>query len=639
MNLPFEWCKEIKIFENYPSNVEFFSELIKIDEGYIVRRKIRNATAERIVLQELCVTLSDISFCGDTSKDYFYCNENNRIYGTMTLPIDYDRKNPESLENKRFNVKIDTKWADPGVVGNRICASPYQPFPAILISNYQSRKGLLVGSLSQDVFYHNYEVGHDDKGIFVRIYSSFKGIGSRLLETGEELYDELCILETDRADDVNHIFDDYVSLLRTVLKDNCGAGTANRHTMLWDSWNDGIYRNVSQGMLTEEARAVKSLFPNVEWFQLDDGYSAVCDENPDIAAHGLGVAYEGAEGVDGKKFPEGLKGYADKIKEIGLKPSIWIGGLCPVQSKIYRERPEWFLDYTYRIDFSQPLDVSKSEVRDYMSFALDELIKKNGFEGVKMDFWSYAFEDGRDLLSNKDRSGYEYRTWWQNRLRSAIPSYGYLQTGCDVCTGNPFLGKYFNNYRFGLDVGSGKWDNIKTTMFWGMAVLTTHTGDLFIPNSDSIGLLPGLDDTDFMFVVNYQIITRTLVEISGRFSRSDVDKKRLEVIQRATRYLNNGEKVYFPRFDYRKPGRNTPEIAYIDSLFDEPNGGEGKTVALFNDGEEEKEIFFTAEDIGVCGETTFTDVWSGEEITTENFICKLPAHGSKLMYVKYRKER
>lgn len=639
MNLPFKSMNEIEIFEGNSLGADISSDFIKTDQGYIVKRTVRNATAKQITLGELCTTLQGISFGGEASEDYFYCNENNRIYGTMTLPVDFDRKNPSSPENERFGVDTDTRWADPDTVGGRVCASPYQPFPAVLLSNYQSTVGLLIGSLSQETFYHNYEVGHDRNGLFVRIYFSFKGIAKRTLQPNEELTDCFCILETERADDINLLFAEYTRLLRTVLQDNCGAGTANRHTLLWDSWNDGIYRGVSEEMLIQEAKAVKSLFPSVEWFQLDDGYSAFCDENPDLSAHGLGVAYEGAEGVDSRKFPHGLKGYTDKIKEIGLKPSIWVGGLCPVQSKIYREHPEWFIDYTYRIDFSQPLDVSKREAREYMSYAVDELVTKSGFEGVKIDFWSYAFEDSKDLLCNKDKSGYEYRTWWQQTLRSAIPPHGYLQTGCDVCAGNPFLGKYFNNYRFGLDVGAGKWNNIKTTVFWGMAALTTHTGDLFIPNSDSIGLLPALDDTDFAFVVNYQIVTRTLVEISGRFSRPDIDKKRLEMIKRATMYLNNGENVFFPKFDYRRAGMNLPEIAYIDSAFDNPNEKKVKTVALFNADEEEKEIFFTTEDIGVAGEAVFTDVWSGEEATTEKFVCKLPAHGSKLMYVKYQEER
>lgn len=622
--------------EIFPPCVEVKNEITKTDNGYIVKRRIRNASDKSVSVGELSLLLSGISFGGSPSDDYFYCNENNRVYGVMTIPVDYDREDLHSPLNARFDTVTDDRWADSSVTGKRICASPYQPFPAILLSNYKSRFGLIVGSLSQDVFYHCFETGHSDEGLFLTIVSSFKGVSRRELSVGEELYDEFCILETDRADDINVLFNDYAALLRERLSGNCGAAQTNRHTLIWDSWNDGIYRNVSQDMLVGEAKAVKKLFPNAEWFQLDDGYSAFCDENPDLSAHGLGVAYEGADGVDRKKFPEGLKGYTDKIKETGLKPSLWIGGLCPVQSKICKERPEWFVDYSYRIDFSRPLDVSKEEVREYINYAFDELVEKSGFEGVKLDFWSYAFEDGHDLLHNKQKSGYEHREWLHKTLRSKIPTYGYLQTGCDVCEGNPFIGKYFNNYRFGLDVGAGNWNNIKTTMFWGMACLTTHTGDLFIPNSDSIGLLPGLNDTDFMFVVNYQIITRTLVEISGRFTKKDLNKDRLAVIRRATQYLNNGEDVYFPRYDYRKTGMNIPEIIYTNSAFDgrAPKDGEIiKTVGLFNAEEREKAVAFTLKDIGIEGHAQFTDVWSGESSTGDGCCCVLSPHKSKLLIV------
>lgn len=628
--------------EEIPACVEITNDFIKTDKGYIVARRVRNATDKSVSLNGLCVTLNGISFGGNISDDYFYCNENNRIYGTMTIPVDYDRENLQGESNAKFSTLIDTHWADPLVTGKRICDSPYQPFPAIVVSNYASNKGLIVGSLSQDVFYHSFETGHSGDKLFLKIYSSFKGVDCRILSAGEELFDEFCILETDCADDVNRLFDDYSALLRTRLSGNSGAEPANRHTLIWDSWNDGIYRNVSQDMLIGEAKAVKALFPNVEWFQLDDGYSAFCDKNPDLSAHGLGVAYEEEEGVDKHKFPDGLKGYTDKIKAIGLKPSIWIGGLCPVQSKICEEHPEWFIDYTYRIDFSRPLDVSREEVREYILYAFDELVVKSGFEGVKLDFWSYAFEDSHNLLHSFEKSGYEYREWLHKTLRKKIPVYGYLQTGCDVCAGNPFIGKYFNNYRFGLDVGAGNWNNIKTTMFWGMACLTTHTGDLFIPNSDAIGLLPGLNDTDFMFVVNYQIVTRTLVEISGRFSKKDIDKNRLKIIKRATQYLNNGENVYFPRYDYRRQGVVTPDIIYINSAFDgklTADGNSVKTVGLFNAEECERTICFTLKEIGVESIAEFCDVWNGDRITGDSYSCVLPPHGSKLLKVTYANKK
>ncbi len=231
--------------------------------------------------------------------------------------------------------------------------------PAILISNYKTNKGIVCGSLSQDVFCHSFSVGHKDGNAYLEIYSSFKDIAYREVQVGEELVDIFYIGETEYAHDINKIFENYTFVLRQFLKNNQGATDTNRHTLVWDSWNDGIYRDVSEEMLVRQAGAVKALFPTVEWFQLDDGYSSYCHENVDLDAHGLGVAYEGEEGIDRKKFPNGLKGYTDKIKEIGLKPAIWIGGFCLVKTKIYQEKPEWFIDYTYRVDWTQPLDVSQ----------------------------------------------------------------------------------------------------------------------------------------------------------------------------------------------------------------------------------------------------------------------------------------
>ena len=163
----------------------------------------------------------------------------------------------------------------------------------------------------------------------------------------------------------------------------------------------------------------------------------------------MGVVYEGETGIDRKKFPSGLKSYVNKIKDIGLKPAIWIGGFCPKNSKIYKEKKDWFIDYNYRVEWTAPLDVSLPEVRKYMLLALDKFFVEYGFEGVKHDFWSYAFEDSHDLLTYKEKSGYEYRSWWLSEIRKRLPSFGYMESGCDIGLGNPFLGEFFDNYRYG----------------------------------------------------------------------------------------------------------------------------------------------------------------------------------------------
>lgn len=123
--------------------------LKKVENGYIARRTFANLSAEDIALKELEVKVSGIDFGKDAGDDYFYNNENVRIYGTFTIPLDYDRITCAETER----VKPDTKWADPEATGKRIGASPYQPFPAVLIGNYGSKYGLVHGSLSQDVFF------------------------------------------------------------------------------------------------------------------------------------------------------------------------------------------------------------------------------------------------------------------------------------------------------------------------------------------------------------------------------------------------------------------------------------------------------------------------------------------------------
>lgn len=620
-------------FNNINKNFSDVISVEKTDRYYKVKRKIKNVSCGMANLYELKTEIV-FDFSKDSASDYYYSCENMRLFSTYTLPVDFDRTLKNIENNAEFNINIDTKYADYYAINERILSAPYLQFPAVLVSNYQTEAGIVFGSLSQKVFYHNYEITHKNNKISVCLFSSFKGIEYREVLPGEELIDYFYVGYTETAGDINEIFDAYTQELRKEILDCEGSKTTNRHTLIWDSWNDGIYRDVNESMLLDEAKAYKKYFKNAEWFQLDDGYSAYCEKNVDLDSHGIGVVYEGEGGIDHNKFPGGLKDYTDKIKDLGLKPAVWIGGLCPHKTEIYLKHPEWFIDFSYRIDSSSPLDVSFDESREYMQTAIKTFISDYGFEGVKHDFWSYAFEEKNNILSHNVKSGYEYRTWWLSFLRGVLGENGYIGVACDLSQGNPFLGKYINNYRFGLDICSGMWDRVLTTMSWAVSVLSTHSGDLCIPNSDSIGLLPGLNDTDFMFVVNFQIITRSLVEISGRFSLVDENNPRLKVLQRATQFLNNGENVYFAKYDYRKKSTSVPEIIYIKSAFD-CDSEDYITVALFNAGEKDKEIFFNCEDIGLSDNEHDTElVWQNEKQVLKEFKLKLFPHQSLLLKIK-----
>lgn len=612
---------------------------ISYKDGEIIgKRKFENISGKTLELCELGIEISGVTYGKDTKDDYFYHTENPRIYQVMTFPVDYIRS--ESAGNSdEFGFDVDLSCADPGVVSERIGASPYQPFPAILISNYQTCYGLVHGTLNQDVFYHNYLVRHESNAVTVDILSSFKAIDVLQIAPNRVLMDEWYLGYTDCADNIERIFEKYTKVLRKKLPVSYGRSDLNRHSLVWGSWNDGIWRNVSEEMLLREAKFLKEKFPTVRWIQLDDGYAVFdADFDPNEGAHGLGVPYEGEDGVDYKKFPNGLQHYTDKVRELGLVPAVWIGGFCPVDRKLYQEHPQWFIDYTYRVENTQPLDVSQPEVRDYIEFAFKKMCQSYGFESVKLDFWSYAFEDSHNLYKYKEHSGYEYRRWILSTLRNCLPHDAYLQSGCDIAMGNPFLGEFFTNYRYGDDIGEGIWKCVKWTFLLGTACFANHIGDLFVPNSDSIGIFPGLNRNEAMFCINYCIATHSMVELGGKLSQvTDPDDIRL--LKKAVCNPNNGQDVYFIGYDYRSQTDKVPEVMYFKtphfSRVENSDVLPVRTMAVFNLDEHEKEYTIYLRDMGLTdGAYVLTDVWSSKQWEcTDEYTVTVEPHASRLLAV------
>ena len=602
------------------------------DREVTCKRVFENLSEETLKLCELGVDFDDITFGLASREDYFYHNENSRIYEVMTFPIDYDRTAAEAKDST-FDFQAGNRWADPGVITERIGASPYQPFPAILMSNYKTNLGLVHGTLSQDVFFHNYLVSHKDDLIGLTAFSSFKATAYREVNSGEVLVDEWYLGRTEHAEDIERIFDNYTAVLRRKLPASYGSSDINRTTMVWGSWNDGIFRNVSEELILKEAQFLRDNFPTVRWIQLDDGYATY-----NKSAHGLGVPYEGEDGIDHEKFPNGLRGLTDKLRAIGMRPAIWIGGFCPTQTKIFQEHPEWFIDYSYRVTHTEPLDVSQPIVRKYIEEAMHTLCREYGFDAVKHDFWSYAFEDSHDLYKNHDRSGYENRRWWLSTIRNNLPRDGYLQTGCDIVMGNPFLGEFFTNYRYGIDIGGGNWDYVRTSFQWGAACYATHTGDLFPPNSDAIGIFPGLNRDEAMFCINYCLVSHSMIEIAGKLSQV-TDNNQLRILRKAACNPNNGQDVCFAQFDYRDHTQRSPEILYFKTPhFSRIEGHPAfplRTVGVFNLSDEEKTYTVRFAELGLENSAyRLTDVWSGEAWNNDDsFTVTLAPHASRLLAV------
>lgn len=226
----------------------------------ICRRSFENLSQETVSIKELGLNITGITFGKAPRDDYFYHNENPRIYETMTFPIDYDRT-AENAKDPAFDIELTTRWADPGVIRDRIGACPYQPFPAILISNYQTKKGLVHGTLSQKVFFHNYLAKHEGDTVTLTVLSSFKATYRLDMAPGRVLTDEWYLGATDEAHDIEKIFAKYTKILRTKLPANYGSSNINRDNLVWGTWNGGIFREVNEELILKEARYLKENFP------------------------------------------------------------------------------------------------------------------------------------------------------------------------------------------------------------------------------------------------------------------------------------------------------------------------------------------------------------------------------------------
>ena len=604
------------------------------------RRLIKNVSSEKIALTEAGFSILGIKAGDDPEQDFYYHAENSRVYATMTLPIDFDRLAPGGKDPKYPDLNSYLSFVEVPVCTKRVGATPYQPFPAILIGNHKSTHGLVHGTLEQRVFYHCYDLAHENGTVNMDVVSGFKGIDALEVVPGRTLVDRWYLGTTDHADDIEKIFERYTEVLRTVLPPMYGATDANRHYGVWESWNDGNERNINEAMLLAEAEFVSKEFPTVKYIQLDDGYW-----HRDDGAHGLGTAYEKDGGIDRKKFPEGLRAYSDKVRRFGMVPAIWTGYNFTYGSQIAEEHPEWRAPYAWRYEVDYPglkcgvvADPSIPEVREYLAYAINTFCSDYNFNGIKLDFWSYVFDTSYPMMKYREHSGYEWRRWLLTEFRKNLPTDGYFQPGCDLVQANPFLGEFFTNYRYGLDISSGEWEHVKTTFLWGTSCFATHIGDIYVPNSDSIGIPPGLNETERYFAVNYTLISRSMVELSGKL-HSDCPPHWLKVLKKAMCNLNNGQDVHFARYDYRKKNGMPPEIWYIDTPhFSRTSGTEGmpvKTVALFNLTEEERSIEFSQSDLKLpAGEYILTDVWTGKQYPfVQEVEFKLPRHGSLLLAV------
>lgn len=171
--------------------------------------------------------------------------------------------------------------------------------------------------------------------------------------------------------------------------------------ILLNNW-EAYFFDFNEKKLLRLAREAKKL--GVELFVLDDGWFG--DRNHDKA--GLGDY-----GVNTKKLPDGMKAFADKIRNIGMDFGLWFEPeMVNEDSELYRNHPEYAVTLQNRpvvLGRNQlVLDLCKKEVRDYIVEQVGNILDEAKISYVKWDMNRHIAEAFSEALTNQGEFYHRY---------------------------------------------------------------------------------------------------------------------------------------------------------------------------------------------------------------------------------------
>ena len=379
------------------------------------------------------------------------------------------------------------------------------------------------------------------------ITHQFMGIPARPLAPGETL-SESGFIQFLPDGNLNNALRDYL------LELTAHTGTRGEKNPLIDkrffcTWNNFVYWEANQKELLPSVEKVKSSLPSIDFYLLDDGYMLSQDEGAttrlerDASGNrrhtlerelpwfhncpGISFLFDGGAGVDYEKFPDGLDGFAKKVKSLGLRPAIWIGLEVSKNTPVALKHPDWFIDIGHESHLLP--DLSVPEVRQQLRNAFKILFVDWGFEAVKTDFITHLTDHPDLQYRYPEKSGAEWRKWLFETLREFVPDDGFITLGCWIAMGSPWHAPYIDSYRDSMDARDGNWQTVLSNVRWSILPSLTGGSGQPIPDADTICVFNDINQTAMQTWVNYARVGGMLVEAGGdACSWSDDDMKWVE---------------------------------------------------------------------------------------------------------------
>lgn len=611
---------------------ELTFEIDEDKQSLIVSRTITNKSHSNLVFESVTDGILDSS--------------GELIYTNKFTPIDYYKlryvhsSNIKTEKYPRFRVEHPY-----------VKCIPYEPvhfnhdeanqFPVFAVTFNRENSHLYIqGDLNQVQFERSWKMGLEGISDSNKV-KTYQGIQKHTLTenfslpAGEKVEVSRVFYQLKQSCHTQYAFDDYVVTLNTQHNFR-GQSSKMLHEGVFCTWNYGTFGNITEELILKRAKAMADNMPNCTHFLIDDGYQTLREtyNNPNA---GIDSFYPvPSKGYDSEKFPNGMKVVADGIRELGLKPCIWLSPKVYLSSPLAKEKPEWLLKddkgSVNLIGESTFLDLSNQEAREFYLKVLDALFVEWGFEGIKYDFMTQWFL--KETNHFEYNSGIQWRDFAFSEIRKRIGDDGFFMTCIAFSAGNPFPGLNADSYRCGFDIHDGSWSEQVRACSGTLAQTMIKGKDTFLLNMDSLGFGDNPKNEQF-FRLNWCFITQGILEFGGKLEEHTPEQ--FAIFNKILKNADRGNKVHILD-DNAFSGEPLPEILQVCYEDEGPmkKAGVKQHIAFFNWSDEHKLISTSLEKAHLQSSHKASDFWNDETVSFNgNYLSvDLAPHSSKLIEVR-----
>lgn len=340
-----------------------------------------------------------------------------------------------------------------------------------------------------------------------------------------------------------------------------------------------------------------------------------------------------------KQFPEGMKKLAQDIRDLGFRPGLWIVPYATGNPEFYKEHKDWFLHNAEGKPISTwagvyTLDPTNEEAMKYLRKMLDiyshdwgyEFFKIDGMSGSGPGYSAHFFERPEIRARFKDPSCKDGFEKMANLFREAL-GLDRVILACQGHATGPEVAMS-DASRTGADIVHPNkpvgWNNLTSQAGRTLNQAFTHN-IVFYADPDTLLVNTALS-------LEEARLSTTVVSLPGQLMFSgdklgELPMDRIRLIQKTLPVCDVHPMNLYPYFTLLPVWDLKVRRPYLD----------WDVVALFNWSEEDTEVGFTFDEIGLCSDSEYAlyEYWTSsyQGLAKKEFKIPVPKHGVRLLAV------